>query len=236
METLFNGFTLDIAPGTFPLSTDSMALAAFVRLPKKARVLDLGSGCGTLGVLLCAGDPGCTVTGIEIDPVAHQAALQNAQANAIDDRLHSICADLTQFAQLREPDSFDICVTNPPYFTAGPHSRATPLARHEANCPLEALMDTAARLLKYGGDFYLVHKPERRAESFHHCVNRKLEPKRLCLLRHRADSPVSLVLVSCRKGGKPGLIWEETALYDTNGVPTDFFRQMYHLNEENAKP
>ena len=51
MEILHNGFTLDTPPGTFPLSTDSMVLAHFVRLPKNARVLDLGSGCAALGLL-----------------------------------------------------------------------------------------------------------------------------------------------------------------------------------------
>jgi len=53
MEHLHSGYTLEFAPGSFPLSTDSMALAGFVRLPKNAAVLDLGSGCGTLGLLLC---------------------------------------------------------------------------------------------------------------------------------------------------------------------------------------
>ena len=83
MEELFNGFTLDICPGAFPFSTDSMALGGFVRLPKNARVLDLGSGCGTLGVLLCARDDTCHVTGIELDSAAHETALKNAQVNGI---------------------------------------------------------------------------------------------------------------------------------------------------------
>ena len=59
MQQLQNGFCLDTPAGTFPLSTDTMLLADFVRLPKDARVLDLGSGCGSLGVLLCASDPNC---------------------------------------------------------------------------------------------------------------------------------------------------------------------------------
>ena len=42
------------------MSTDSMLLADFVKLPRNAKVLDLGAGCGTLGVLLCAKDAGCT--------------------------------------------------------------------------------------------------------------------------------------------------------------------------------
>ena len=56
MEYLQNGFQLNIAPGTFPLSTDSILLADFAKLPKQANVLDLGAGCGTLGLLLCAKD------------------------------------------------------------------------------------------------------------------------------------------------------------------------------------
>ena len=86
MEYLQNGFCLHIAPGTFPLSTDSILLSDFVRLPKKATVLDLGSGCGTLGLLLCAKDPNCQVTGIELDENAHNAALQNIAQNQLQYR------------------------------------------------------------------------------------------------------------------------------------------------------
>ena len=229
METLFNGYTLDIAPGTFPLSTDSMALADFVRLPRQARVLDLGSGCGTIGMLLCARDSGCTVTGIELDETAHTMALKNANVNALQDRLCSICGDLTDLSVHTAAGIFDVCVSNPPYFTAGFLSRTTPQARHEQNCSLDSLMASAAFALKFGGDFYLVHKPERLAEIFASACSHKLEPKRLCLLRHRENGPVSLVLVHCRKGAKPGLVWEEASLYDADNSPTPCYRQIYHL-------
>lgn len=229
METLFNGYTLEIAPGTFPLSTDSMALASFVRLPRNAQVLDLGSGCGTIGLLLCAKDSGCTVTGIELDENAHRMALENCERNALQDRLKSICTDLTQIAQVLEPGKFQVCVSNPPYFTAGFYSQATPMARHEQTCSLDALMASAAYALKFGGDFYLVHKPERLAEIFACASLHKLEPKRLCLLRHKEGGPVSLVLVQCRKGAKPGLIWEEEILFDSDGQQTAYYRKLYHL-------
>ena len=229
METLFNGYTLEIAPGAFPLSTDSMALAAFARLPRKAKVLDLGSGCGTLGILLCAKDSGCTVTGIELDEAAHQMALHNSEENGLQDRLSSICGDLTGITQQISQGSFDVCVSNPPYFTAGFLSKATPLARHEQACTLADLMHSAAYALKFGGDFYLVHKPERLAEIFSAAVSHHLEPKRLCLLRHKEGGPVSLVLVQCRKGAKPGLVWEEAALHDSDGKETDYYREIYHL-------
>ena len=106
MEHLHNGFTLELSPGAFPLSTDSVALSGFVSLPKKAAVLDLGSGCGTLGLLLCARFPHCTVTGVELDESAHAMALHNAQVNGLTDRLTSICADLTAIPSLVPPGSY----------------------------------------------------------------------------------------------------------------------------------
>lgn len=228
MEQLHNGYTLELSPGAFPLSTDSIALAGFAKLPKNARVLDLGSGCGTLGLLLCARDPLCRVTGIELDENAHRMALKNADANGTGDRLSSICADLGSIPSFIKAGSFTCCISNPPYFSAGPKSKL-PIARRDDMCSMETLMTAAAWALRYGGDFFLVHRPERLAEIFACGTQHTLEPKRLRLLRHRTDGPVSLVLVQLRKGAKPGLIWEEESLHDPEGQPTAYYRELYHL-------
>ena len=229
MEYLPNGYTLDLCEGAFPLSTDSIALAGFVRLPPKATVLDLGSGCATLGLLLCAGDKNCTVTGIELDDAAHQAALENIRRNDLSARLSSICDDIAEIPYIIPPGSFRCCVSNPPYFAAGPASKTHQTARREDTCPLDTLLASAAWALQYGGDFYMVHRPERLAEIFAKASALHLEPKRLCLLRHKQDGPVSLVLIQCRKGGKPGLQWEEWALHDHLGQPTSIYNTLYHL-------
>ena len=229
MEVLHNGFTLEIPEGAFPLSTDSVALASFTRLPKNAAVLDLCSGCGTLGVLLCAEHPDCSVTGIELDPQAHQAACTNAEANELSHRLSSICADIRNIPTSLSPGSFRVCVSNPPYFSGGPKSKATPLARRNDLCTMDQLMAAAARYLQYGGDFFLVHRPEQLAALFSCACKNGLEPKRLQLLRHRSDGPVTLVLVQCRKGGKPGLLWSEESLFDPSGAPTDYYKHIYHI-------
>ena len=229
MELLPNGFTLDIASGAFPLSTDSMLLADFARLPKGARVLDLGSGCGTLGLLLCARDPGCTVSGIELDEGAHLCALENIRHNSLDGRMESICSDLRGFPADLLPGSFSCCVSNPPYFSGGPASETHPLARREDCCSPGDLFCAAAKALKYGGDFFLVHRPERLAELIAAASRFQLEAKRLRLVRHKAGGPVALILLSFRKGGKPGLILEEETLFDAAGTPTDFYRRVYHL-------
>lgn len=228
MEQLHNGFTLELSENAFPLSTDSIALSAFAKLPKHAAVLDLGAGCGTLGLLLCSRYEDCSVTGIEIDAAAHEMALHNARVNGISSRLTSICRDVTNLHTFLKPGSFHCCISNPPYFSAGPASQKTPLARSEQALTMEDLFAGASWALKYGGDFFLVHKPERLGEICAVAGRHQLEAKKLCLLRHRCDGPVSLILLQLRKGGKPGLILEEECLYDTQGNPTDYFNTLYH--------
>lgn len=229
MEYLPNGYTLEAVPGAFPLSTDSMVLSHFVRLPKNASVLDLGSGCGTLGLLLCSRDESCRVTGVELEECAHAAAEENIRRNALAHRMESICADLRTVPERFISGSFSCCVSNPPYFSGGPASRDFPLARREDTCTPEDLMRSAAWALKFGGDFFLVHKPERLAELITTAGRFRLEAKRLCLLRHKPDAPVNLILLQFRKGAKPGLLLEEITLHEADGTPTPIYKEIYHL-------
>lgn len=229
MEILSDRYTLSLCDGAFPLSTDSMVLADFVKLPKNARVLDLGSGCGTLGLLLCAKSESCAVTGVELSQADHLTALENARRNGLGGRLYSICADLRSMPPEIPAGGFDCCVSNPPYFSGGAVSRRTPIARQELECTPADLFAAASRVLRWGGDFFLVHKPERLAQLCAEASIAGLEPKRLCLVRHRPEGPVALILLQCRRGGKPGLRWEELILHNTDGSPTDDCRRIYNL-------
>lgn len=231
MEFLHNGFTLHTPAGTFPLSTDSMVLAHFTRLPKNARVLDLGSGCGTLGLLLCARDAGCRVTGVELDASAHSAAWENIRNNDLAGRMESICADIRRIPENLPPGSFTTCISNPPYFTGGAASLETPLARRDDCCSTEELLRAAAWVLQFGGDLYLIHKPEKLAQLIA-CGDRyNLQAKRLLLIRHKPDSRINMAALQLRKGAKPGLTLDELCLYHSDGSPTAAYHDIYHTQE-----
>ena len=228
MEFLSNGITMELCQNAFPISTDSMLLAHFARLPKNARVLDLGSGCGTLGLMLCAKDSGCSVTGLEITESAHLAAMENIRRNGLESRLNSICTDLRKLPA-GFTESFHCCVSNPPYFSGGPASREIPLARRDDCCPPDELCRSAAKALQYGGYFYLVHKPEKLAQLIACGAASGLEAKNLCLVRHKEGGPIILILLQLRKGGKPGLQITEHCLFDSQGEPTAYYREVYHI-------
>ena len=235
-ELLFGTIRMHIPDAQFCVSTDSMVLADFCRLPTRARVLDLGCGCGTLGLLLLGAAPELLVDGIEIQPDAARQAAQNAEANGLADRFRVFCGDLRQMPPELAPGSYDCVVSNPPYYPPGSgHLRradSLSIARSELTCPLDALCAAAARALRWGGHFFLVHKPERLTDLLCDLRAARLEPKRICFVRHRAQSPVSLVLLEARLGGRPGLHYEpDLVLYEPDGSASAACRRIYHRQE-----
>ena len=231
MEYLPHGLQLDIPKGCFPLTTDSMVLAHFAGSIGARTLLDLGSGCGTLGLLLCARSRYCRVTGVELDEAAHHAAGENIRRNALDQRMESICADLRRVPGLFAPGCFDCCISNPPYFSGGPAARLT-LARREEECTLADVLHAAAWAVKFGGDVFLVHRPERMGQVIALGAANKLETKELTLVRHREGGPIALVVFRLRKGAKPGLTIRELSLHHKDGTPTKEYQEIYHIQED----
>lgn len=235
-ELLFDSIRMKIPDAQFRMSTDSMVLADFCRIRPGSRVLDLGCGCGTLGLLLLGADETLRVCGIEIQEAAARQAQENAEENGFSDHLHILCGDLRQTHAQIAPGSFDCVLSNPPYYPPGSgylHAQdSLCAARSEICCPFDALCAAAARALRWDGRFFLVHKPERLVDLMTGLRAARLEPKRIRFVRHRAGSSVNLVLIESRLGGRPGLQYEpDLFLYEQTGELSAAGRRIYHLQE-----
>lgn len=211
--------------GAFPPGTDTFALSSLPKLRPGLRVCDLGCGGGLLGLLLLQREPDLAVTGVELSPDAAALAERTAEANGLRDRLRIVRGDLRSLRGVLEAGSYDLAVCNPPYYPVGSGAAARDAARRsarsEATCTLEEVCGAAAYLLRWGGAFCLVHKPERLADAL--CALRAagVEAKRLRLVEHRAGAAASLALIEGRRGGKPGLTVEPAlVLEDGEGRPT----------------
>lgn len=234
-ELLYGTLQLHIPDAQFRLSTDSMVLADFCHIRPGSRVLDLGCGCGALSLLLLGADPTLHLTGIELQPAAARQAQENAARNALEHRFTVICGDLREPHTQLPPAGFDCVVSNPPYYPVGSGRlrEADPLslARTERCCSLQALCDAASRALRWGGRFFLVHKPERLVDLTVCLRAARLEPKRLRFVRHRRESRLSLILLEARLGARPGLQYEpELILWNADG-PSAEYRRIYHQQE-----
>lgn len=235
VETLWNGITMLQPERGVRLGTDSLLLAQFLTVPRGAKVADLGSGCGTLGLLLCASRPDCTVTGVELDETAHLSAQKNIAINGLQNRLSSILGDVRAIRSLLPAGSFSCVISNPPYFPVGSGrvSREHAAARSEKTLTLPALCAAAAYLLPSGGRFALVHRPERLCDAICALRENGMEPKRIRFVRHTASSPVCLVLIEARRGGKPGLTYlPDFCEFTSDGAETDDYRAACHRGEQ----
>ena len=235
-EQLPGGLRLRWEEAQFRLSTDSMVLADFCALTGCHSAADLGCGCGSLSLLLCAKYPQLRVTGVELEPSAAVLAAENAAQSALNGGFCVLHGDLRTHRTLLPHGAFDAVISNPPYYPAGSGGvSASPLlaaARTELTCTLDDLCACAAWLLGSGGRFCLVHKPERLADLMCALRVHRLEPKRLRLVRHRTAGPVSLVLLEARKDGRPGLTFEpDLALYGPDGSESADYRRIYHHQE-----
>ena len=229
MEELWNDIFL--RQGKFRLGTDSVLLADFISLPKHAVVADLGSGSGALGLLLCAREPTCRVCGIEIDEESHRIAEQNVEENALRERLTPIWGDVRQIRSLLPAGSADCVISNPPYFPPD-SGKVANARRSELTLNLSQLCAAAAWLLPSGGRFALVHRPERLCDIFCTLRENGLEPKRIRFVRHKQTSPICLVLIEARRGGKAGLSFEPDLIeFHEDGTETEDYRAAYHRGE-----
>ncbi|MGO5023808.1 tRNA1(Val) (adenine(37)-N6)-methyltransferase [Lawsonibacter sp. LCP25S3_G6] len=193
-------YTLSWPDGVFPLGGDSLSLGAFATVKPQWRVCDLGTGSGTLLLLLARRANELSLTGVELHPLSAQTARENLMQNELAGTI--VEGDL-RTAPL-PAGSFDLIISNPPYFPTGA-GKSGGSARSEECCTLDELCSAAARLVKNGGRFALCHRPERLTDVL--CTLRKyhLEPKRLKLLSHSPGDPPSLILVEALRQGKPGL-------------------------------
>lgn len=232
-EALWNGIRFLQQEDGFRLSTDAVLAADFLTLPTNAAVADLGTGSGAIGLLLCARDASCHVTGIELQADFCRAAMENIAHNRLEQRFSLLHGDLRQIQTLLPANGFDCVIANPPYFPVGCGAvnpePAMAIARTECCCTLEDLCRAAAWLLKYGGSFALVHRPERLCDLMWQMRANRMEPKRIRFVRHTAASPVCLVLLEGRYGAKPGLQYMPDLIQFTpDGAETEEYRAIYH--------
>ena len=209
MEEQIGGkYRMELSQTQFSLSTDSIVLADFARVFSGARVCDLGCGCGALGLLLLAKCETLQVTGVEIQEPAARCAAENAAQNGLS-QFSVLHGDLREYRTLLPANGFDIVVSNPPYYPvsggAAPDKLPLAIARSEVCCTLSDLCACAAWCLRFGGSFFLVHKPERLTDLLVTLRENRLEPKRLRFVASAAENAPSLALVEARRGGKAGL-------------------------------
>ena len=191
--------------------TDAYLLSAYVRPVRNGVGVDLGSGTGIIPLLCLGRDKLSRFTAVEIQPSFVQLIQENAMQNGFSDRLFPVCADVRAL-DTATPDllgAVDVVTANPPYMAANTGFKnqfdEKYIARHEVNGTIADFCAAAARLLKSGGRFYCVWRPDRLADLVVALRAAGLEPKRMTMVQATWASRPSMLLMEAVHGASPSL-------------------------------
>lgn len=187
--------------------TDAYLLAAFAPVMKNAVAADLGSGTGIIPLLLLAREKVARIHAFEIQPEFADLIRRNAEENGVADRLIPHLADVRDISSRDTGGALDAVFANPPYRRAGTgivsSGDAKRMARHAVMGDIGDFCLAASRLLRSGGKFFVVFRPDRLADLTVALRDARLEPKRMTFVHADADAEPSMVLVEARRDGAP---------------------------------
>lgn len=227
-----NGYRIIQKKDGFCFGMDAVLLSGFARAGKGAKVLDLGTGTGIIPILLRAKTEAAQIKALEIQSEVAEMATRSVVLNGLEDTIEIVQGDICQASQIFGAAQFDVVTSNPPYKLSG-HGLPNPdsakaIARHEVLCTFEDVAREAAKCLKPGGHFYLVHRPERLTELIAMMQKYGLEPKRMKFVHPFVDKEANMVLVDAVRGGKPYLRMEAPiVVYKEPGIYTDEIYEIY---------
>jgi tRNA1Val (adenine37-N6)-methyltransferase len=232
-DTFFNGRIKIIqhAEG-YRFSIDAVLLAAFSAPMDKERIVDLGTGCGIIPLILGYRHPSVNITGIEVQPELAALAAQNVEANGLKGRITIIRGDMRLLSIQDVSGPVDLVISNPPYRKSrsgriNPHPQRA-VARHEILATLQDVTNAAARMLGIGGRFAIVYPAERITDLLTSLRSAGIEPKHIQSVHAKAHDPGRLVLVSGIKGGRPGAaVHEPLVIYQSNGEYADRIQAIF---------
>ena len=206
-DLLISGLRIIQKRDGFRFGTDSVLLWKFAEAKASEEVLDIGTGSGIIPILMSSTCPGAHYTGIEVVPEVAERAARSVRLNDLESVIKIENEDVKAVCSRYNCRSFDVITVNPPYKAANtglPNSDETEyIARHEVLCSLEDIIKAAGRLLKQGGRFYMVNRPERLCDALELMRKYRLEPRVLTMVQPKKDrAPVMFLVKGVCCGGK----------------------------------
>ena len=213
-------------------STEPFILAHWVQPRPGDRVLDVGTGCGIIPLLLTRRQPDLRITAVEIQESLYRVALQNMEDNEPPRLMELLHADFLSVADTLEAGTYDWVVSNPPYRKQRSGrinpSREKAAARHELTLSMETLIAASRPLLKPEGRLAVAYPAHRQDELFDQLRHHGLHPYRWLRVSGHREAEPRFVLVEAGIATRPAPPREESlVMYNPDGSYSSPMRDIY---------
>ncbi len=228
-----NGYKVFQNKKKFCFGIDAVLLSDFAKGKKNNKILDIGTGTGIVPILMYAKNPNTTYTAFEIQKESSQLASRSVAYNNLDDKIKIINDDIKNVESYFPNGYFDVITSNPPYMNGSSGKindfDEIAIARHEIHLSLDDLIKYGEKVLKFGGHFYMVHRPNRLAEIFYTMKKYKIEPKVIRMVVPKENSKPNIVLIDGVKGGASSLeVLPNLVVYGKDGKYTDEVNKIHY--------
>ena len=189
--------------------TDAFLLASFIKEQKSANAVELGAGTGIISLLCAARNKLAKIDALEIQEDFFDITAKNIRLNGFEDKVKARLCDIRDISPRRLGYEVDVVFSNPPYMCTDAGKRNISdrkyIARHEVCGNIGDFCSAAYRILKHGGRFYCVWRPDRLSSLMSALKDNRLEPKRMVFVHSDSTAEASMVLVSATKCGAEGM-------------------------------
>jgi len=110
-KMLFSNYVFEISENVYEPAEDTFLFAKNLEINKGNMVIDMGTGCGILGIV--ASEKAAFVVAVDINPYAIRCAKKNATLNGVLNKFFFIQSDL--FSAIKLGKKFDVILFNAPY-------------------------------------------------------------------------------------------------------------------------
>lgn len=233
IDTFFNGrIKVKQHRSGYRFSIDAVLMAGHAKPRPEGTVLDLGTGCGIIPMILAYRHATIKVYGIEVQPQLAELAALNVAENNMGDRISILCMDMKTLQPDVISGPVDLVISNPPFRKAESGrinpNRQRAIARHEIKATLFDVVESARRMLPLAGRFITIYPAERITDILSQMRSADIEPKFLRMIHSGANTAAKLILVAGSKGGRPGVkIGPPLIIYKEDGSYTEDVQQMF---------
>ncbi len=199
-------------------NSDSIFLYDFISsFNPRGKVLDIGAGCGVVGLLVARDNPKVELEAVEKQDIFVQLATTNARVNKIDYKLHQ-----SDFLDLDETVKYDYIISNPPFYPEGATKSENEIlcnARYNINLPLKEFFKKVSRVLKPQSHFIFCYDASQFGEICVELDKVKLKVVDVQFVHPKVDRVASLVMIHVRNGSKSLMkVWQPFISFDKNEI------------------